>query len=86
MLKGRYMTPEHHYISEHGPNYSDTHWISEQLHILRNKTIREIVCKKYSEIYLLLLNEDPENARRRTNTWLRKTVAKNTYIKDGRLF
>ena len=71
------MTPTHFYNGgEHGPQYGDAEWLIDQLNQLA-KPVREQVSKRYSEIYQELELSDPNQCRKRVNTWMRKTVIKN---------
>lgn len=80
------MIPKYHYSAEDGPTYNDTSWLESQLDQLPI-SMQKKVCNKYSDIYLQLTTEEDTKARFRSNSWLRKTVAKYKVInQDGSLF
>jgi hypothetical protein len=71
------MTPNHFYNGgDNGVQYGDAEWLIDQLNQLA-KPVREKVSKRYSEIYQELTLSDPNECRKRVNTWMRKTVIKN---------
>lgn len=51
----------------------DTKWIESQIDKLPYR-MQNKVTERYSVIYSNLLINDPLNCRRRSNTWLRKTI------------
>ncbi len=70
------MTPTHFYNGGiHGEQYGDGPWLVETIDLLPIRRQSEIA-KRYSEIYLQLMDDDPRNARYRSNTYLRKRVEK----------
>ena len=67
----------------HGPKYGDLEWINEQVGlvpVMQQKALRT----RYGEIYTELAQTDPNNARFRANSWLRKVVKKNRVIIDNK--
>lgn len=70
------MIPRHHYSDNDSTLYNDTLWIEAQLDQLPI-SMQKKVCERYSHIYLQLTTEEDTKARFRSNSWLRKTVAKH---------
>ena len=80
------MRPKHCYDDEDSTLYNDLEWVQAQLDQLPI-SMQKKVCNKYSDIYLQLTTEEDAKARFRSNSWLRKTVAKYKVInQDGSLF
>ena len=70
------MTPPHFFNGGiHGEMFGDGPWLVETIDKLPIRRQSEIA-KRYSEIYLQLMDDDPRNARYRSNTYLRKRVEK----------
>jgi hypothetical protein len=71
-------------VVEHDSKFGDLAFINQQIDQLPI-TMQKEVKARYSEIYVELCEKDQQNARFRSNTWLRRVVEKNKPKNDDSL-